>query len=179
MLLDDLRGVLRAGSSVLKTWDFDFADVVDPAAVGAYVAEAVARNGEYKTNRPEVLDASRAAARARRQPKARREDGAGGRAGFRLSRSDEGATSVGTRRKPRLAAFQSVDQAILIGSGDFSRRPALTARLPPSLHSPPGAWLDAAAATKRLPPVSEGDSTAPGADWEGGARPYARIKRRS
>jgi len=50
---------------------------VDPAAVGAYVAEAVARNGEYKANRQEVLDASRAAARARRQPKARREDGAG------------------------------------------------------------------------------------------------------
>ena len=65
------------GSSVLKTWDFDFADVVDPAAVGAYVAEAVARNGEYKANRQEVLDASRAAARARRQPKARRGDGPG------------------------------------------------------------------------------------------------------
>ena len=48
VLLDDPRGVLRAGSSVLKTWSFDFADVVDPAAVGAYVAEAVARNGEYK-----------------------------------------------------------------------------------------------------------------------------------
>jgi hypothetical protein len=60
-----------------ETWDFAFADVVDPAAVGAYVAEAVARNGEYMANRQEVLDASRAAARARRQPKARREDGAG------------------------------------------------------------------------------------------------------
>lgn len=71
VLLDDPRGVLRAGSSVLKTWDFTFADVVDPAAVGAYVAEAVARNGEYKANRQEVLDASRAAARAGRQPKAR------------------------------------------------------------------------------------------------------------
>jgi len=77
VLLDDPRGVLRAGSSVLKTWDFDFADVVDPAAVGAYVAEAVARNGEYKAKRQEVLDASRAAARARRQPKARRGDGPG------------------------------------------------------------------------------------------------------
>jgi len=77
VLLDDPRGVLRAGSSVLKTWDFDFADVVDPAAVGAYVAEAVARNGEYKANRQEALDASRAAARARRQPKARRGDGPG------------------------------------------------------------------------------------------------------
>jgi len=69
-LLDDPRGVLRAGSSVLKTWGFAFADVVDPAAVGAYVSEAVARCGEYKANARDVLDASRAAARAGRQPKA-------------------------------------------------------------------------------------------------------------
>jgi len=38
VLLDDPLGVLRAGSSVLKTWDFAFDDVVDPAVVGAYVS---------------------------------------------------------------------------------------------------------------------------------------------
>lgn len=32
VLLDDPQGVLRAGASVLKTWNFGFADVVDPAA---------------------------------------------------------------------------------------------------------------------------------------------------
>ncbi len=63
VLLDDPRGVLRAGSSVLKTWDFGFDDVVDPAAVGAYVAEAVARYGEFRANEREVLAASRAAAK--------------------------------------------------------------------------------------------------------------------
>ena len=45
VLLDDLRGVLRAGTSVLKTWDLGFKEIVDPAAVGAYVAEAVPRHG--------------------------------------------------------------------------------------------------------------------------------------
>lgn len=70
VLLDDPRGVLRAGSSVLMTWDFAFDDVVDPAAVGAYVAEAVARYGDYRARTQEVLEASRAAATTRRQPKA-------------------------------------------------------------------------------------------------------------
>jgi hypothetical protein len=69
VLLDDPRGVLRAGSSVLKTWDLGFDDVVDLAAVGAYVTEAVRRYGEYKANAQEVLDASRAAAGGRRPPK--------------------------------------------------------------------------------------------------------------
>jgi hypothetical protein len=70
VLLDDPRGVLRAGSSVLKTWDFGFDDVPDPVAVGAYVNEAVARYAEYRANAAEVLEASRAsAARAGRRPK--------------------------------------------------------------------------------------------------------------
>ena len=47
-----------------------FEDVVDPAAVGAYVTEAVGRYSEYKANAQEVLDASRAAATARRPPMA-------------------------------------------------------------------------------------------------------------
>ncbi len=72
VLLDDPRGVLRAGSSVLKTWDFDFTDVVDEAAVGAYVEEAVSRYDAYKANSTAVLEASRAAAAsAGRRPSAR------------------------------------------------------------------------------------------------------------
>jgi hypothetical protein len=67
VLLDDNRRVLRAGSSVLKTWDFAFDEVVDRAAVGAYVREAVARYPDYKANAREVLEASRSAATKRRQ----------------------------------------------------------------------------------------------------------------
>ena len=65
MLLEDPQGVLRAGSSVLKTWDFAFDAVVDPAAVGAYVTEAVSKYDEYKANGRTVLDASRTAAKSR------------------------------------------------------------------------------------------------------------------
>jgi hypothetical protein len=66
VLLDDPRHVLRAGSSVLKTWDFAFDDTVDAVAVGAYVTEAVAKYDHYKANATEVLEASRAAAKAGR-----------------------------------------------------------------------------------------------------------------
>ena len=65
VLLTDPKHVLRAGSSVLMTWDFAFIDAVDPEAVGAYVVEAVARYDEYKANAPKILEASRAAAKAR------------------------------------------------------------------------------------------------------------------
>ena len=65
VLLDDARHVLRAGSSVLKTWDFALGDTVDQAAVGAYVKEAVAKYGDYKANSAKVLEASRAAAKGR------------------------------------------------------------------------------------------------------------------
>jgi hypothetical protein len=70
VLLEDPRRVLRAGSSVLKTWDFGFGDQVDPAAVGAYVREAVGRYGQYKANAAEVLAASRTAARPGRRGRA-------------------------------------------------------------------------------------------------------------
>ena len=65
VLLDDPKHVLRSGSSVLMTWDFAFIDAVDAEAVGAYVAEAVTRYPEYKANTPKILQASRAAAKAR------------------------------------------------------------------------------------------------------------------
>ena len=67
VLLDDPLRVLRAGSSVLETWDFAFDEVVDRAAVGAYVREAVARYDEYKANTREILEASRAAAATKKR----------------------------------------------------------------------------------------------------------------
>ena len=65
VLLSDPKHVLRAGSSVLMTWDFALIDAVDSTAVGAYVSEAVARYDEYKSNAPKILEASRAAAKDR------------------------------------------------------------------------------------------------------------------
>jgi hypothetical protein len=67
VLLDDPLRMLRAGSSVLKTWDFAFDQVVDRAAVGAYVREAVARYDEYEANTAEILEASRAAAATKKR----------------------------------------------------------------------------------------------------------------
>ena len=63
VLLDDPRRVLRAGTSVLKTWDFSLDGAVDQAAVGAYVKEAVAKHDDYKANTSEVLGAARARGR--------------------------------------------------------------------------------------------------------------------
>ena len=72
VMLDDPKRVLRAGSSVLMSWDIGFEDDVDAAAVAAYVAEAVRRNPEYKANRPAVQAAAIAAAeKAGRRPKPR------------------------------------------------------------------------------------------------------------
>ena len=62
VILDDPLSVLRAGTSVLKTWDVGFHGVIDAAAVGAYVAEAVAKYPTYKADAPAILEASRAAA---------------------------------------------------------------------------------------------------------------------
>jgi hypothetical protein len=66
VLLDDPRHVLRAGSSVLMTWDFALDDRIDRAAVGAYVKEAVGKYGAYKANTKAVLEKSRAAAKRRK-----------------------------------------------------------------------------------------------------------------
>jgi hypothetical protein len=72
VMLDDPRKVLRAGSSVLMSWDFEFDEEINAEAVGAYVAEAVRRNPEYKANRQAVQDAAYAAAqKAGRRPRAR------------------------------------------------------------------------------------------------------------
>lgn len=64
VLLDDPLEVLRAGSSVLMTWDYPFGAEVDPAAVGAYVSEAVDRYDGYRADSARILEATRAGRRA-------------------------------------------------------------------------------------------------------------------
>ena len=66
VLLDDPLAVLRSGSSVLMSWDIRTAEVVDTASVRSYVSEAVAKYDQYKATAPQVLAASRAAAKARK-----------------------------------------------------------------------------------------------------------------
>jgi hypothetical protein len=73
VMLNDPRKVLRAGTSVLMSWDFAFDEEIDEAAVAAYVAEAVRKNGDYKANRQAVQDAAYAdAEKAGRRPKPNR-----------------------------------------------------------------------------------------------------------
>jgi len=62
VLLDDPHHKLRAGSSVLKTWDFALDDPVHAEAVSTYVAEAVAKYPTYKANAHQIQAAARAAA---------------------------------------------------------------------------------------------------------------------
>jgi hypothetical protein len=72
VMLDDPKKVLRAGSSVLMSWDFAFDKGIDAEGLAAYVAEAVRRNPEYKANRQAVQDKAYVAAeKAGRRPKAR------------------------------------------------------------------------------------------------------------
>lgn len=40
------------------SWDFGFDEEIDAASVGAYVAEAVSKNADYKANRQAVQDAA-------------------------------------------------------------------------------------------------------------------------
>jgi hypothetical protein len=47
--MEDPKGVLRAGTSILKTWDFSFDDRVDERAVKAYVRDAVSRHDAAAT----------------------------------------------------------------------------------------------------------------------------------
>lgn len=67
VILDDPRHVLRAGSSVLETWDFGIHEEIDEAAVAAYVTEAVERHAEYKARANEILVAGRAGSKAARR----------------------------------------------------------------------------------------------------------------
>jgi hypothetical protein len=72
VLLDDPLGVLRAGSSVLKTWDMAFGEELDVAGVSAYVAEAVRRYPHYKANAPTLLEQARLAAKPGQRPRSGR-----------------------------------------------------------------------------------------------------------
>ena len=70
VLLSDPRGVLRAGSSVLKSWDFKPGDPIDGEAVEAYVREAVERYPDYRARSEEIVAQAHAdAAAAGRRPK--------------------------------------------------------------------------------------------------------------
>ena len=72
VMLEDPKRVLRAGTSVLMSWDFEFDEDPDEKAVSAYVAEAVKKNADYKANRQAVQDVAYAAAeKAGRRPKPR------------------------------------------------------------------------------------------------------------
>ncbi len=68
VMLDDPLHVLRAGSSVLMTWDLDVEAPIDADAVGQYVRQAMRRYADYKANASQILaDSQDAAARAGRR----------------------------------------------------------------------------------------------------------------
>jgi hypothetical protein len=59
VLMRDERLVLRAGSSVLKSWDLGSGADLDEAAVSAYVVEAVRLYPEFKANYQAILESAR------------------------------------------------------------------------------------------------------------------------
>lgn len=59
VLLDDPRQVLRAGTSVLSTWDIARGGPIDEQAVAGYVREAVAGYPQYRANATAIVAASR------------------------------------------------------------------------------------------------------------------------
>ncbi len=62
VLLDDPRHVLRAGTSVLETWDIPRGAEVDVEAVTAYVREAVAKYPSYRADAAAIIETRRATA---------------------------------------------------------------------------------------------------------------------
>jgi hypothetical protein len=65
VIMDDPRQVLRAGSSILMTWDFPDGAEVDAAAVAGYVREALAKRDEFLANADQIATAARARAKER------------------------------------------------------------------------------------------------------------------
>jgi hypothetical protein len=65
VLLDDPLRVLRPGTSTLMTWDIPRGGVVDTAAVGSYVREALAKRDHFLTHDREISAAARARTRTR------------------------------------------------------------------------------------------------------------------
>jgi len=62
VMLPDTLSKLRAGSSVLMTWDFGPGSEVDEEAVRSYVIEAVSLYPEYKANDKRILASARGGA---------------------------------------------------------------------------------------------------------------------
>ncbi|MGY1803901.1 DUF1801 domain-containing protein [Blastococcus sp. SYSU D00922] len=59
VLLDDPLGVLRPGTSTLMTWDIPRGAQIDPAAVGAYVREALDEREHFLADAEEISAAAR------------------------------------------------------------------------------------------------------------------------
>jgi hypothetical protein len=60
VILDDPRSVLRAGTSILMTWDVAAGEKVDARAVGTYVKEAVAKHAYFTQHEREITAAAKA-----------------------------------------------------------------------------------------------------------------------
>ena len=72
VLLDDPRGVLRAGSSTLMTWDFANDDEIPADAVGRYVRDALERLEYFRANSKQVAAEARSALAEAKAARARR-----------------------------------------------------------------------------------------------------------
>ena len=59
VILDDPKHVLRAGTSILMTWDVAGGEKVDARAVGTYVKEAVAKHATFKEHEQEITTAAK------------------------------------------------------------------------------------------------------------------------
>jgi hypothetical protein len=65
VIMEDPRRVLRPGSSTLMTWDFGNDEEIDPAAVGDYVREAVAKHARFRSDAKAINERARATAAER------------------------------------------------------------------------------------------------------------------
>jgi len=72
VLLDDPLGVLRSGSSTLKTWDFANDDEIPADAVGRYVRDALERLEYFRANSKQVAAEARSALAEAKAARARR-----------------------------------------------------------------------------------------------------------
>ena len=70
VLLSDPKQVLRPGSSVLMSWDFQPGTQIDEPGIEAYVREALEKYPEYRANDEAILAKAHAdaAAAGRRKP---------------------------------------------------------------------------------------------------------------
>lgn len=59
VLLDDPLRVLRPGTSTLMTWDIPRGSDIDPAAVGDYVRDALAKRDHFLAHDKEISTAAR------------------------------------------------------------------------------------------------------------------------